>query len=100
MAVLFAVFIVIGLYSIKKSHKYFSAIKKEEAQIKSIKKWYRETGKHTAGLLIAEETDLADEEMYLRKYNIIDVILKKHFPDAPEALLDKLAADLCDETES
>lgn len=38
--------------------------------------------------------------MYLRKYNIIDVILKKHFPDAPEALLDKLAADLCDETES
>lgn len=44
--------------------------------------------------------DLADEEMYLRKYNIIDVILKKHFPDAPEALLDKLAADLCDETES
>ena len=65
--------------------------------------FYRHTWsyyKHTAGLLIAEETDLADEEMYLRKYNIIDVILKKHFPDAPEALLDKLAADLCDETES
>lgn len=100
MAVLFTGFILFGLYSIKKSQKYFSAIKEEEAQIKAIKKWYHEVGVSTANLLIAEETDPAGEERYLRKYSIVGLILKKQFPNAAEDLLDKLAADLTDETES
>lgn len=102
MTAVFAIFVFVGLYSMKESKKYLSAIGKEEAQMKAIRKWYRENGVNSAELRALETQSFTEkeEELYLKKYKIIGELLKKQFPDADPTLLDKLASDFCDETES
>lgn len=99
MAGVFALFFLFGAASIIKSKKLLPAVGKEQAQINAIKKWYHTDGAHRDAMsgLDKKAADEAEEEWYLRKYRTICLLLKKQFPDADEQLLDKLAADFCEE---
>lgn len=99
MAAVFAVFCIIGLVSVKNSKKILSSIADEQAQIQAIREWYQSDGIHADALAALEEhfTDEPDEVRYLQKYEIIRTLLKGQFPEADEALTDKLASDFCEE---
>lgn len=99
MAGLFALFFLFGAASIIKSKKLLPDIRKEQAQINAIQKWYHTDGIHEEAMSALEKrpSDESEEEWYLRKYRTVCLLLKKHFPDVNEQLIDKLASDFCEE---
>ena len=84
MTIIFAVFVLIGVYSMGRAKKYLGSIQEEDALTNSIKKWYYTTGMHS---------DENENRSFLQKYERIRVLLKNQFPNVDEAFLDKLAAD-------
>lgn len=84
MTLIFAVFVLIGVYSMGRAKKYLGSIQEEDALTNSIKKWYYTTGMHS---------DEKENRSFLQKYERIRVLLKNQFPNVNEAFLDKLAAD-------
>ena len=99
MTVLFAVFAVIGMVSLKNSKKIHASIGKEHARIQEIRDWYQADGIHSDVLAALEEhfTDEADEDRYLQRYEMVRTLLKGQFPEESDVLLDKLASDFCEE---
>ena len=99
MAGVFAIFFLLGVSYIMKSKKLLPVMKKEQALIYEIKKWYHAEGVHedrSTGL-DQKQVDESEEEWFLRRYQTICMILKKQFPNTDEQLLDKLASDFCEE---
>ena len=84
MTIIFAVFVLIGVYSMGRAKKYLVNIQEEDALTNRIKKWY-----YTIGMPSVEN----ENSSFLRKYERIRVLLKNQFPNVNEAFLDKLAAD-------
>ena len=84
MTIIFAVFVLIGVYSMRRAKKYFVNIQEEDALANSIKKWYYTAEMHS---------DEKENHSFPQKYERIRVLLKNQFPNVDEAFLDKLAAD-------
>lgn len=84
MTIIFAVFVLICVYSMRRAKKYFVNIQEEDALANSIKKWYYTAEMHS---------DEKENHSFPQKYERIRVLLKNQFPNVDEAFLDKLAAD-------
>ncbi|MCI9384459.1 MAG: hypothetical protein HFI24_09705, partial [Lachnospiraceae bacterium] len=50
-----------------------------------------------AEALTALDASLPEELLYLRRYEAVSELIREHFPDIQEDLLNKLASDFCEE---
>lgn len=96
MLLLFASFTILGISSFQNSRKLKALILSENAKIQEITDWYRTEGIHSKAMT-ALDASLPEEIFYLQKYETISQILREHFSEIPEDLLNKLASDFSEE---
>lgn len=96
MLLLFIAFLAVGGVSFRNAHKLQGLVASEHALIEEITTWY-----HSEGILLEAitslDSSLSEELFYLQKYEAVCQIIKEHFPDIGEDLLNKLASDFCEE---
>jgi len=98
MLLLFAAFLLLGISSLKNCGKLKALAASENARIEEITAWYHTEGIHTEAIA-SLDSSLPEEIFYLQKYQAVCEIIKEHFPETAEDLLNKLASDFCEETE-
>ncbi len=99
MLLLFAGFFVGGIVSFGSAKKLQGLAASEHAFIEKITDWYHSEGMHSESVA-ALDTSLPEELFYLRKYEAVSQLIREHFPEIQEDLLNKLASDFCEENES
>jgi hypothetical protein len=95
MTGLFIIFLIIGALSYRSAGKMKNTIQEENALIDGIKNWYQTEGCKDLSLPPADDME-SEEIRYLQRYEALRMLLREHFPDTDEALLDKLASDFCE----
>lgn len=98
MTALFAAFLIVGIASFKNAAALKELAASENKRIEEITAWYHTEGIHTE-TMTSLDTSLSEELFYLQKYEAVCQIIKEHFPEIPEDLLNKLASDFCEEAE-
>lgn len=98
MLLLFVAFLVIGAVSFKNAQKFKDLSSSEHALIESITSWYHSEGVQSEAITALNHS-LSEELFYLQKYEAVCQILKEHFPNLADDLLNKLASDFCEESE-
>ena len=101
MGVLFAVFIVMGISSLKSYKKQLALADAEDETISAVKAYLaealdRERLEREAGEHLPEGSELGEltgEQAYFPRMEVIRKSLRQQFPELEEALLDKLADD-------
>ena len=96
MLLLFVVFLAIGFVSLKNAKKLKALASSEHELIERITDWYHTEGVQTEAIT-SLDASLSEELFYLQKYEAVCQIIKKHFPDLGDDLLNKLASDFCEE---
>ncbi|NBK92725.1 hypothetical protein D5278_12205 [bacterium 1XD21-13] len=96
MLLLFVTFVVIGIVSFQNAKKLKALASAEHALIDEITNWYHTEGME-AEAITSLDASLPEEIFYLRKYEAVCDVIRAHFPDIREDLLNKLASDFCEE---
>lgn len=96
MLLLFAGFFVSGIVSFRSAKKLQSLAASEHAFIAKITDWYHSEGMRSESVA-SIDVSLPEELFYLRKYEAVSLLIREHFPDIQEDLLNKLASDFCEE---
>lgn len=96
MLLLFAGFFIGGIVSFQSAKKLKGLAASEHAFIEKISSWYHSEGIHSEAVT-SLDASLPEELFYLRKYEAVSRLVREHFPDIPEDLLNKLASDFCEE---
>lgn len=97
MILVFIIFIIIGLYSLKSAKEIKGNISKEENFIKEVNEWFISC---YAKDLIDEQINLesndnnTDTEKYFDRISFINSKIEEKFPEIDESLLEKLSEDL------
>ncbi len=96
MLLLFAGFFAGGMVSFQSAKKLKLLAASEHAFIEKVTDWYHLEGIH-AEAVTALDVSLPEELFYLRRYEAVSELIREHFPDIQEDLLNKLASDFCEE---
>lgn len=96
MLLLFAGFFIGGIVSFQSAKKLKGLAASEHTFIEKVSSWYHSEGIHSEAIA-SLDASLPEELFYLRKYEAVSRLVREHFPDIPEDLLNKLASDFCEE---
>ena len=96
MGVMFLLFIVMGLISMKSYHVFAKKAESENTIRDSIKKWCKETinAEELDNELFSDGEDLPEEEKYFKRTALLKNKISNQFLNLDESFLDSLADEL------
>ncbi len=96
MSVLFLLFIIMGLISMKSYHVFAGKAASENTLRESVEKWCLETlkGEELDKELFAPEEELSEEEKYFKRNALLKEKISNQFMNLDDSFLDNLADDL------
>jgi hypothetical protein len=102
LGIMLAIFLTIGIRSFVQLKPLFLAADKEDALFQEISGWIRDTWE--PAVIDREITDSEEEQVYFRRYAIMQRMLKDSYPELETAfadhIIDTLYGELFPETDS